>query len=97
MKQQISPKIFFGILAAILAVVGTFLYRQATDPIYHKEPGEDDARSQFSKGPSPSTSDSASKAEATNKKVEMKPQGKGEDVSQGATPAKFAPAGAPSK
>ncbi len=106
MKQQISPKIFFSILAVILLVVGIVLYRQATDPIYHNEPDEEDAQSQFSKGPSPSLSNPDPKEGTPKKGIKAKPPGKDGTAPQGATLVKPeagnkseepAPAGASSK
>lgn len=49
MKQQVSPKLFFAVIALVCLAVGTLLYRQATDPLYHNEPDEEMARRQFSK------------------------------------------------
>jgi len=44
MKQQVSPKLFFAVIALVCLVVGVILYRQATDPLYHHDPDEETAR-----------------------------------------------------
>jgi hypothetical protein len=54
MKKQIPPSVFFTILTIFVVFVGYLLYKQATDPIYHHEPTDEDAIKQFSKGPSAS-------------------------------------------
>jgi len=61
MKTQISPKVFFAVLAVFLAILGTLLYRQATDPLYHREPDEEAARKQFLK-PGPGSAPEARSA-----------------------------------
>jgi Tfp pilus assembly protein PilO len=49
MNQKVSPKVFFAVLAMVVLVMGFLLYRQATEPLYHHEPTEEEAMRQFAK------------------------------------------------
>lgn len=40
MKKQIPSSVFFVVLLATVCVVGFFLYKQATDPLYHRDPND---------------------------------------------------------
>jgi hypothetical protein len=85
MKQQVSPKIFFAVIAIVCLAMGAILYRQATDPLYHHEPDEEAARRQFSKPASASSPSAPEKSpkvskpgEAARNKSASKPETKSE-------------------
>jgi hypothetical protein len=40
MKKQIPPALFYFIVAVVFFIVVVILYRQATDPLYHRDPSE---------------------------------------------------------
>lgn len=40
MNKQIPPAIFYVVIAIVFLVVTVILYRQATDPLYHRDPEE---------------------------------------------------------
>ena len=67
MKKQVPPSVFFVVLTIFVAFVGYLLYKQATDPIYHHEPTDEDAIRQFSKQPAPPKSEGAPKSKAAPK------------------------------
>lgn len=71
MKQQVSPKLFFAVIALVCLAVGFVLYRQATDPLYHFEPDEEAAQRQFTK-PAPAASSSAPAKEGVAAKPKAK-------------------------
>jgi len=40
MRKQIPAPLFYGIVAVVFAVVVVLLYREATDPLYHRHPDD---------------------------------------------------------
>lgn len=40
MKKQVPPALFYFVVAIVFFIVVVILYRQATDPLYHRDPSE---------------------------------------------------------
>ena len=74
MKKELPPSVFYAVVGVVMLVLGVLLYRQATDPLYHRHPDEQ----QFvSPGQRMQSAPAAAKPGTSEKKADNEKEAKG--------------------